>query len=130
MKTSEFLSIGQVYTRGELQRMFSIVDATIRTGVFRPKGHDSVWLFVTQHKDPSRTQYRDLLEGDILYWDGQTSGRTDALIIEHAARGLELLLFYRKTKDQYPDYGFCYEGPFEYVSHSGAHPAHFVLRRI
>ena len=50
MKTSEKLEIGQIYTRNQLRFLFNIEDATINTGVFRPKGHDSVWLFVTLHK--------------------------------------------------------------------------------
>jgi 5-methylcytosine-specific restriction enzyme A len=97
--------------------------------VFRPSGHESIWLFVTEDKDPDRTQYHDELKGDTLYWDGQTSGRTDDWIISHAAEGLEILVFYRKSKRQFSNYGFVYEGPFNYVSHSGGNPAHFVLQR-
>ncbi len=109
--------------------MFSIRDATINTGTFRPKGHDSVWMFVTENKTPDRTQYYDHLDHDVLHWDGQTQGRTDHWIIGHKAKGLELLLFYRKSKSEYPGAGFRYEGPFEYVSHQGKHPTRFILRR-
>jgi hypothetical protein len=130
MRTSEYLQPGQVYTRNELMQMFDIADATIRTGVFRPRGHESVWLFITQEKTTDMPQYHDLLDGDVLRWDGQSSGRTDPLIIEHAARKLELLVFYRRDKYEYPGSGFRYEGPFQYVSHSGAQPTHFVLRRV
>ena len=110
--------------------MFDISDATINTGVFRPKRHASVWLFVTGEKPSDRIQYTDLLEGDTLHWDGQTSGRTDHMIIEHRERGLELLLFYRKTKTEHPGAGFRYEGPFKYIAHTGTHPTHFTLRRV
>jgi putative restriction endonuclease len=41
MNTSDHLETGQVYTRKQLPEMFGIVDATINTGVFRPKGHNS-----------------------------------------------------------------------------------------
>ena len=51
---------------------FTIKDATINTGIFQPKGHDSVWLFVTEQKTPDRTQYVDRLDGDELRWEGQT----------------------------------------------------------
>jgi hypothetical protein len=51
MKTSESLVDGAIYTRSELREMFNIRDATINTGIFRPKGHDSVWLFVTEKKN-------------------------------------------------------------------------------
>lgn len=129
MKTSESLVVGEIYTRKELQEMFGIKDATIRTGTFRPKGHDSVWMFVTENKTPDRTQYQDLLENDTLLWDGQMMGRTDHWIIGHDEQGMELLLFYRKSKSEYPGAGFRYEGPFEYVKHEGKQPTSFTLRR-
>jgi len=128
-RTSEVLTIGEVYTRVRLREMFDISDATINTGVFRPKGHGSVWLFVTESKTPDRTQYRDRLEDDVLHWQGQSSGRTDALIREHRQRGLKLLLFYRQFKYEFPGAGFRYEGQFDYVSDEGEKPASFILRR-
>jgi hypothetical protein len=130
LRTSEHLSLGKIYSREDLERLFSITDATIRNGIFRPKGHDSVWLFVTEEKTADRTQYADRLEGDHLYMDGQTEGRTDPLIIQQVAKGLELLLFHRRRRDQYPHGGFRYEGTFTYISHEGASPTHFKLRRV
>ncbi len=130
MRTSAVLMLGKVYSRVELADRFGITDATLNTGIFRPAGHDSVWLFVTEKKTPDRTQYRDHLDGDDLSWDGQTSGWKDALIINHEAEGLELLLFYRKSKKEFDNYGFRYEGPFRYVNHQGSKPAHFLLRRV
>src|SRR5918998_6353751 len=129
MKTSDSLVDGAIYTRNRLREMFDIRDATINTGTFRPKGHDSVWLFVTEKKTPDRTQYYDRLDNDVLHWDGQTMGRTDHWIIGHKNQGLELLLFYRKSKSEHPGAGFRYEGPFEYVRHEGKHPTRFTLRR-
>lgn len=130
MKTSDYLEIGQVYTRKQLREMFDVTDATINTGVFRPKGHESVWLFVTEHKTPDITQYTDYLDGEILQWDGQTSGRTDQLIISHKQEKLELLVFYRKRKYEYPQAGFRFEGAFNYLSHHGSRPTHFTLKRL
>jgi putative restriction endonuclease len=57
---------------------------------------------------------------------GQSSGRSDQLIIDHQDRGLELLLFYREKADN----PFRYEGIFEYSEHSGAKPTSFTLRRL
>jgi len=121
---------GKIYSRKDLKNQFGITDATINNGVFQPKGHQSVWLFVTEEKGKDRTAYKDYLEGDILHWDGQTKGRTDNLIIEHEGRGLELLLFYRRSKKEFEDFAFRYEGKFRYISHRGEQPAHFTLRRI
>ena len=127
--TSAQLHLGVVYSRAQLAQIFSISDATLKNGVFQPKGTRSVWLFVTEEKTADRTQYRDRLVGGTLYWQGQTQGRTDSLIIEHQNRGLEILLFYRLHKLQYAQAGFRYEGPFCYQSHSGAKPTNFVLVR-
>jgi 5-methylcytosine-specific restriction enzyme A len=130
MFTSEQLVEGNIYTRQELQEKFNIRDATIRTGVFKPAIHQSIWLFVTETKTPDRPQLHDYLEGNILRWDGQPEGRTDKLVIEHEVNGLELLIFYRKHKNALPNYGFKYEGRFRYVSHEGSHPTRFILRRV
>jgi putative restriction endonuclease len=125
IRTSEKLTQGELYSRKQLADKFKIIDATLNTGVFQPKGHFSIWLFVTRKKLANKTQYIDSLVGDILNWQGQTSGRTDQLIIDHQDRGLELLVFYRE-KDHSP---FRYEGIFEYVEHSGGSPTAFKLRR-
>lgn len=127
--TSKRLTAGEIYSRASLRRMFDISDATIQTGVFRPKGSASIWLFVTEKKTGDRTPYRDLLEGDTLRWQGQMAGRTDGRIINHQAQGQELLVFYRKSKTELPGYGFRYEGPFVYIRHSSERPTNFVLRR-
>ena len=128
--TSELLTPGEIYSRASLSALFNIRDATIRTGVFHPKGTASVWLFVTENKPGDRTPYLDRLEGDTLHWQGQMAGRTDAWIIEHNARGLEILVFYRESKNEYPEYGFRYLGPFAYISHTGSRPTNFVLQRV
>ena len=123
---SEKLKIGELYSRDSLAKQFLIVDATLRNGVFRPKGYSSVWLFVTRNKPANRPQYVDQLTGDELLWQGQAAGLSDKMIIEHKARGLELLVFYRVDADE----PFRYEGVFEYAEHSGSHPTNFKLRRV
>ena len=127
MKTSDHLRVGSIYSRNQLREAFAIKDATINTGVFRPKGYDSIWLFVTENKPPDRTQYADSFDGITLKWDGQTSGRTDEWIINHRKLGMELLLFYRKSKYESPGAGFRYSGAMQYKSHHGNKPTHFIL---
>lgn len=96
--TSSQLQTGNIYTREHLRELFHIEDATLNTGVFRPKGRNSIWLFVTRDKTSDRTQYIDRFEGGLLYWQGQTAGRTDQAIINHEATGDELVVFYRDSK--------------------------------
>lgn len=130
IQSSRFLQIGQIYTRDDLRSAFHIRDAALNNGIFKPKGHASVWLFVTEAKARDRTPYRDKLQGDSLIMDGQTLGRTDVLIETHRSANLELLLFYRKSKSEFPNAGFRYEGAFVYVSSEGRHPSHFMLERV
>jgi len=133
LKTSSQLKPGDVYTRADLERRFGIHDATLKTGIFRPLGHDSVWLFITIDKTSDRTQYGDRLDGDDLWMEGQTKRRKDALLIGHESSGLELLLFLRKDRYEFEGAGFRYEGPFRYVSHDVGAPGtpnRFHLRRV
>jgi hypothetical protein len=123
------LIVGSVYTRGDLREFFDIQDMTLNNGVFPVKGRNEIWLFVTENKQADRVQYVDKLSGNLLYWQGQKLGRTDPLIIDHRQNGESLLLFYRTAKYQFEGAGFVFEGPFEYVSHSGSSPTSFVLRR-
>lgn len=123
------LEKGEVYTRKDLKGLFGIADATINNGVFQPKGTNSIWLFVTRDKTADRTQYNDVFAGDLLYWQGQSKGRTDNLIVNHEESGNELLVFYRESKSQYAGAGFRFEGQFRYASHSGSLPKNFVLQR-
>jgi hypothetical protein len=128
-RTSSQLKIGEVYARDDLRERFNITDSTSNNGIFRPKGTDSVWIFVTEQKTPDRVQYIDHLDGDVLLMQGQTEGRTDALIREQATNGLELLVFHRAKKYEHEGAGFRYLGPFDFVRSFGSRPTSFVLLR-
>lgn len=129
LRSSTTLVPGNVYTRAELKALFGIRAASINNGIFHPQGFNSIWIFVTKEKTSDRTQYVDSLVGDLLRMQGQISGRTDALIVEHRARDLELLVFHRRDKFEFPGAGFRYEGLFEFASASGGTPTSFVLQR-
>ena len=118
------------YSRKELQEQFGITDATIFTGIFQPKGHSSIWLFVTEEKTSDRTDYYDSFDGQILNFEGQRSGRTDNKIIDHISERNDLLVFFRKKKDQYSNYAFAFLGRFQYVTHEGEKPKRFVLQSL
>lgn len=121
---------GDIYTRAQLAEILENNDATINTGIFQPKGYDSILLFVTEKKSADRTQYVDYLDGDRLNWQGQMAGRKDAAIMTHEQQRLELLVFYRSARDEYPGSGFRYEGRFRYRTHSAGQPTNFVLERV
>lgn len=121
---------GDLYTRAQLAEILENNDATINTGIFQPRGYDSILLFVTEKKGADRTQYVDHLDGDRLCWQGQTAGRKDAAIMTHEQQRIELLVFYRSARDEHPGSGFRYEGRFRYCSHSAGQPTNFVLERV
>ena len=133
-KTSQFLVLEKFYSREDLKSQFNISDATINNGIFKPKEYSSVWLFVTEEKTPDKVQYKDYFDDYVLKFEGQTKRRTDHWLIDHKKEGNEILVFYRKNKNQYPDYGFRYLGPFSYYSHisdeSIPGPTRFLLYPI
>src|ERR1700753_535255 len=100
MFSSEFLLEGAIYTRSSLSEKFDIKDATINTGIFPLTSYHAIWLFITEKKTADAPQYNDLLEGDMLFWDGQMKGYKDKNIINHEANNIELLVFYRKKKNE------------------------------
>jgi hypothetical protein len=126
---SSSLKLGEIYTRDDLRVAFDITDATLNNGIFRPKGFESVWIFVTEEKTPDRVQYADKLVGNVLFMQGQTEGRTDGLITQHVAKGLEILVFHREKKYEHQGAGFRYLGRFDYVRSFGSRPTSFILLR-
>jgi len=138
-KTSGKLVRGELYSRAALAKFFGVpAEGAINTGVFQPDRtrYASIWLFVTEEKEAEMTPFVDKLEGDTLHWQGQLTHRTDDLIINHESLGLEIVLFYRKTKRQHPNAAFICEGQFEYRSHSTVSdypdvqkPTSFILGR-
>jgi len=130
IRSSEALEVLGYYSRKDLQAQFNIVDATIFTGIFQPKDHASIWLFITEEKTSDRTDYADYFDGEVLDFEGQKTGRTDDKIINHVVDGNEILVFYRKKKDQYPRYAFRYLGRFMYVTHKGNKPKEFILQSL
>jgi putative restriction endonuclease len=129
-RSANDLTPGAIYTRDDLRALFRIRDATLNNGVFPFPPRNEIWLFVTETKPPDRTQYRDVLSGDRLRWQGQTAGRTDHLIIGHAEHGKRLLVFYRRHKYEFAGAGFRFEGEFAYERHRNSRPTSFTLRRI
>jgi putative restriction endonuclease len=129
VKTSQRLEVGKAYTRAELAQLFGIQDQRLYHGVFLPPGTESIWLFVTESSAPGMMDYKNSMEGDDLYMDGQRKGSTDQLLIRHEHYALELLVFYRGSGKARLS-AFVYYGPFQYVSHSGSNPAHFRFQKI
>jgi len=128
-QVSPKLTAGAIYSRADLAELMGYQPKALETGIFTPRRYASVLLFITKHKTADRTQYVDELDGDDLYFDSQTKGRLDPKMIEHVDRGLEILVFYRETRKEYPRSGFRFEGVFDYVSHKPGPPNRFHIRK-
>jgi putative restriction endonuclease len=126
MKSSDHLIPGTIYTRQDLREKFKTNDATLNTGIFRPKDHNSIWLLITADNN----EYRNSYDGENLSIDGQNKGLKDKILIDHEKNGDEVLLFFRKTKTEHPAGGYRYEGRFKYLSHTATKPAHFHFQRV
>jgi hypothetical protein len=63
---SEKLKVGEIYSRKSWKELFPTKDATINTGVFKPKNYSSVWFFVTRKKAANQPKYVDNLVGSTL----------------------------------------------------------------
>ncbi|MEG2962078.1 MAG: hypothetical protein RR860_05250, partial [Janthinobacterium sp.] len=118
-----------IYTRKQLRDQFQFEDATLNNGIFHPPGTLSVFIFITENKTADRIQYINHLDGDILLMQGQTEGRTDHLLNNQTTNNFEILLFHRTDRNEHPDYGFRYEGKFQYIRHYGQRPTSFILQR-
>lgn len=130
MPFEAFFEIGKVYNRTQISNLLKSRDSSVNNGIFRPKGQDFVIIFVTMNKTKDRTQYLDLLNGENLAWEGQLSGRTDSVIINHASLGLDLVLMYRESRNASKNYGFTFMGRLLYLNHVGSKPARFTLKLI
>jgi 5-methylcytosine-specific restriction enzyme A len=130
-RSSEIFTLQNIYSREDLIKRFNITDASIDNGIFKPEPFSSVWLFVTEEKTPDRTQYKDYFDDLALQFEGQKEKRTDHLIINHKSEGNEILVFYRKKRNEFSNFGFRYLGRFVYGSHTPnelkSTPTRFVL---
>lgn len=97
MDLTSGLELGHSYTRPELSKLWELGGHQgISRGVYTPAGQNVIFLFVTRHKQNCLTQYKDFLEGDLLYWEGETGHGNDERIASASSRGESIHLFYRE----------------------------------
>ena len=122
--TFRALQIGRLYTRPELAKMWGYKGyQALSRGAVTPSGTHFIILFITGEKQSSLPQYRDELHEDKLVIEGETNHVADRRIVNAAASGDEIHLFYRAKHHE----------PFEYKGqiHLTAHllrtnsPSHF-----
>ncbi len=121
------LVIGQKYERSYLAKLWGYESYhAISRGVVTPIGTNLIILFVTKNKQQSLTQYRDCIEGDLLYWEGESKHGSDERIVNAEVSGDRIYLFYR---DEHHN-PFIYYGEVKLVFYEleTAVPSKFIFR--
>src|SRR4051812_35512516 len=96
---SDPLQIGGGYGRKELALLWGLAGfQAIGRGVFTPKGVAQIFLFVTRERLGWMTPYKNFLDGDLLFWDGEKGHGSDDRIASASRNGEEIHLFYRDQR--------------------------------
>ena len=96
---SDPLQIGRGYERKELALLWGLAGfQAIGRGVFTPKGVAQIFLFVTRERLGWMTPYKNFLDGDLLFWDGEKGHGSDERIASASRNGEEIHLFYRDQR--------------------------------
>jgi putative restriction endonuclease len=70
----------------------------IGRGVFTPRGVAQIFLFVTRERLGWMTPYKNFLDDDLLFWDGEKGHGSDERIANASRNGEEIHLFYRDQR--------------------------------
>lgn len=91
------LEIGQSYEKDFLAKLWGYKSHyAIDRGVVTPADTNYIILFVTKIKQKSSTQYKDFIDEDRLFWEGETKHGADQRIVAAKSNYDEIHLFYRE----------------------------------
>ncbi len=92
----EKLKVGEEYERPYLANIWGYKGyQAISRGVVTPSGTNFIVLFVTKQKQDALTQYNDVLDGELLHWEGEERHSSDNRVINAKSSNDEIHLFYR-----------------------------------
>ena len=101
------IEIGRGYDRPFLARLWGYKNyQALSRGVFTPENTKTIVLFVTKSKQKALPQYNDYIDGNLLFWEGETQHGSDQRIIESSNKNDKIHLFYREIHH----YPFVYFG--------------------
>lgn len=125
----QYIIRGETYSRPKLAAMWKYRGfQALARGVITPRDDDAIILFVTEKKQSFQEQYRDLLSGDTLQWEGPTDHFAEDRMTNAHASGDTIHVFHRKRHHS----DFTYLGRafvIEYVDSRGSDsPSRFVFR--
>jgi putative restriction endonuclease len=92
------LEFGSSYDRPFLAKLWGYKSSkAIERGVVTPANTKYIILFVTKEKQESLPQYKDYIDGNQLFWEGEDGHSADNRILESKEHHDEIHLFYRDT---------------------------------
>lgn len=90
------LEVGKGYDRKVLALLWGLTGfQAIGRGVFTPRSVGQIFLFVTRERLGWMTPYKNFLDDDLLFWDGEKGHGSDDRIARASLNGEEIHLFYR-----------------------------------
>jgi putative restriction endonuclease len=108
------LEFGQSYERPFLAKLWGYKSFhAISKGVVTPANTGFIILFVTKDKQEVFPQYKDYVDGNILFWEGEEKHGSDKRIIGARKKHEEIHLFYRDTHHS----PFVYFGSVELLNY-------------
>ena len=125
----EGLRIAKKYDRNELVRKWGYESRqAISRGVVTPQHEKIIILFVTKKKQSSLPQYVDYIDGDYLFWEGESRHGNDQRIIKAEENNDIIHLFYREIHHS----PFVYKGIIVLVKSEIKYqkPSNFVFKLI
>lgn len=122
----EKLVAGQKYDRPYLADIWGYKGhEAISRGLVTPAGTNYIILFITEEKQAWDTPYKNYIDDDHLYIDGQDKHGSDSRIVGAIDKGDEIHLFYRERhRDQFEYYGQI--ALADYTIHSDK-PSEFIF---
>jgi hypothetical protein len=122
------LTKGEIYSRLELKEKYPQF-SNLRVdpkggkgrGIHKSKTDDTIWLFVSETKLGGEQKYNNLLDNDILHWQGEHNIQSDHLnksVVDYK----NVHVLYRENEKRYKNYGFRYEGEFTILEHTKNKP--------
>ncbi len=88
---------GTLWSRPQLAQLWGYgAYQALARGVVTPAKDNKIVLFVTEEKQLSSTNYRDLLSEDILQWEGPNDHFAEQRMLKAATSGDEIHLFHRR----------------------------------
>ncbi len=90
------IRIGSKWSRMSLAALWGYKSFhAIAKGVVTPAGDNKIILFVTQEKQASATDYKDVLREDVLEWEGPNDHSAERRMLSATDTGDEIHLFHR-----------------------------------